>query len=678
MKRKLLVIVASLCMIFTCMPNVSAVAFAGTGDETASSETQREDKCGYKPVTATPLSPVEIRTRDDKTGLKSSKSPVLNSAPIANLGNDEEDRFCKAYLRIIDSDDGKLLKMYDLIRDGINRYDTQILIEKLPSEKDEYTSKEIWTVFTLVKEDYPELFWLGTGYDYKAYTYDDDETKTEYVEYIQPEYVFSTIGEIESASTAFNSKIDSIISLIEKEPDFAEYTAYDKEQSVHDWLVLNNRYPEPIDEAGNYALHSHTAYSAIITGNPVCEGYTRAFQLLLSKLGVESCTVTGSSDTAETVETPEINHIWNAVKLDDDKWYQVDVTWDDTDMEGEEYAEDISYEYFNIAAEKMEEDHTIINDDFDLPQCTSNDYWYYNVNDRYVVNVKKYQQNNDLNSLAGLIAEFINEYGFARIYVADEFAEENDDKLLGKLYMSSEEGALGSLVAGRMYIEGYYSYVSSQITGREWNLYMDVSDDETKHGKITAADVWDWFYQEGSTNDVVARAYPEGTTRQEMISLIKLECGTEANQDSKSVLAATVESVELDEDFQPRYFAAFEFEGIPLGKYEVALYKPGYPILTYSMEAERGGVSRTRAFGDYAWWLCPFGDVDTDWNVNSGDALIMKRHIANWGGSYDNLYEAAADIDGDGEITLKDVVLLEKHIAKESGYEDLSSYCKAS
>gem|GEM_PF-4343342 len=295
------------------------------------------------------------------------------------------------------------------------------------------------------------------------------------------------------------------------------------------------------------------------------------------------------------------------------------------------------------------------------------------------MNVKECQQEG-LTSLAELIAEFINDYGFARIYVADKFEEEDDDKLLGTLYITTDEGGLADLVAGKMYIEGRYTYSYRQLSEREWNLYMEPSGEGEDVGRITAADVWDWFYQDDEENNVTIRAYAESTDYKEILELVRKEVGDDNAQDNKCIREAKINNLteETDENMQGLYYAEFLFEGLPLGAYKVAMYKPGYPIKTYDLVVEVGGVSLPRAYASGSWWFNPFGDVDSDWHVNVGDLLFMERYNADWGGAYREIDLLAGDIDGNGEIDLKDILLLEKHIAGCEGYEDLSSYCKAS
>lgn len=68
----------------------------------------------------------------------------------------------------------------------------------------------------------------------------------------------------------------------------------------------------------------HTAYGALCLGEAVCEGYAEAFALLMEMGGVPCLVVTGDAENGGQTE----HHAWNLVYVND-KWYHVDLTWDD-------------------------------------------------------------------------------------------------------------------------------------------------------------------------------------------------------------------------------------------------------------------------------------------------------------------------------------------------------------
>jgi len=210
--------------------------------------------------------------------------------------------------------------------------------------------------------DHPEVFWLDSKYLYLVDS--EDKTTIELCCTIEGE-------ELLNAKKSFNAKLDEIISNAPKNA-----TAYEIELYVHDYLVNNCDYDyEAVDDEDDNA---YSAYGAIVEKSAVCSGYSKAFQILCNKLGVECISILG--------ESHDENHQWNAVRLDDN-WYQVDVTWDDS-----ENGEITQYDYFNLTDEAMYKDHTVwelyseVEDTYldgdtyniFVPECTSETYNYYN------------------------------------------------------------------------------------------------------------------------------------------------------------------------------------------------------------------------------------------------------------------------------------------------------------
>lgn len=75
----------------------------------------------------------------------------------------------------------------------------------------------------------------------------------------------------------------------------------------------------------NVSIYAHDAYGALVDPDhyAVCDGYSKAFLLLCEREGIECVIVLGTA--LPSME----NHAWNYVRMDDDKWYAVDVTWND-------------------------------------------------------------------------------------------------------------------------------------------------------------------------------------------------------------------------------------------------------------------------------------------------------------------------------------------------------------
>ncbi|MBR5935422.1 MAG: transglutaminase domain-containing protein [Bacteroidaceae bacterium] len=131
---------------------------------------------------------------------------------------------------------------------------------------------------------------------------------------------YSTLSDLHSAVSDFKEQINIILSGV------PNGSTYDKVVYLNDWIAEHNAY-----STGKTASIIWSAMSAIkgSTGSkgPVCEGYARAFKVLADALEIPSRLVIGKARTAPGKDRE--SHMWNEVKMDDGKWYGLDVTWND-------------------------------------------------------------------------------------------------------------------------------------------------------------------------------------------------------------------------------------------------------------------------------------------------------------------------------------------------------------
>lgn len=205
------------------------------------------------------------------------------------------------------------------------------------------------------KNDHPEVFWLSSTF---YYTYDWSDYSTT----LQLEYSVSAEKldeEKANFETALRKAVDSA-------PKNA--TDYDLELYVNNYIVDNCVYDKESAQANEIKGHENDAYGALVDGKAVCEGYSRAFQLLCNKLGIDCINISGNADGE--------SHAWNNVKLDGE-WYEVDVTWNDTDGD----TEFPIYDYFNLPSDKFSESHTTspLYSEISLSEYNKNSRSYFNV-----------------------------------------------------------------------------------------------------------------------------------------------------------------------------------------------------------------------------------------------------------------------------------------------------------
>lgn len=239
--------------------------------------------------------------------------------------------------------------------------------EKLSPEEiqctGELTQKDIYEAITAFKNDHPDVFWIGSSFSYYSYNG---------VTYLEITYT-CTDSELSEKKQKFSNAIDSFMS---NAPMYS--SEYERERYINDYIVSNCIYDEQAAESDTQTGNISNAYGVLVDGKALCEGYARAFQLLCNKMGIDCVCVAGM--------TEDTGHEWNCAYIEG-SWYQVDVTWNDSD--------DVSkYYYFNLTDEQMYESRTAdslfadidadrYDDDTSLlgnlfvPECTATEYNYY-------------------------------------------------------------------------------------------------------------------------------------------------------------------------------------------------------------------------------------------------------------------------------------------------------------
>lgn len=194
---------------------------------------------------------------------------------------------------------------------------------------------ELKDVIMAVYNDHPELFWLNTIFTCR---YDQNKICAE----LELEFNM-TLEELTVSSKTFYNITNEILSQVQN------LSPYEKESRLHDILIERVEYDKGADK-------NQSAYSALVDGKSVCAGYARAYQYLMQRAGIPCFYCTGYAGQ---------DHAWNIVGLDDG-YYNVDVTWDDT--------EGGQYDYFNKSDEAYADTHVRRELSVNLPKCEGQRY----------------------------------------------------------------------------------------------------------------------------------------------------------------------------------------------------------------------------------------------------------------------------------------------------------------
>ena len=114
-------------------------------------------------------------------------------------------------------------------------------------------------------------------------------------------------------------------------------STYDKAKYLNDWLTNHNCYSTALGQEHEPDIirsPMSALKGSVGDRGPVCEGYARAFKVLADAAGIPAILVIGDACSAPNTEREA--HMWNEVRMDDNKWYGVDVTWNDPVVSGQD------------------------------------------------------------------------------------------------------------------------------------------------------------------------------------------------------------------------------------------------------------------------------------------------------------------------------------------------------
>ena len=150
---------------------------------------------------------------------------------------------------------------------------------------------------------------------------------------------FTSTAQIKSAIVEYKTELNKIVNLAkaaeatdEQKEDYGSELATQIEQirKAHAEIAKKSVYRlESTASAGN-EKHVRTPYGTLVVGEALCEGYSRAFKAVMDELKVPCVLINGGYRHTETqIE----EHMWTYVQLLDGKWYAVDMTFDDINLD---------------------------------------------------------------------------------------------------------------------------------------------------------------------------------------------------------------------------------------------------------------------------------------------------------------------------------------------------------
>ncbi|WP_051206129.1 transglutaminase domain-containing protein [Butyrivibrio sp. FC2001] len=285
----------------------------------------------------------------------------LSPVDIDEIKKSQEGNYAYEHL----TNDGKTLyvELYKIIQ---NRAE-DIVVSTLDEET-------LDVVCQFVLADHPEFFYMD-GYTYTRYTVAGVLKKISFT----GNYIYSA-EQIAARQEKIDEYVQTCLAGVPSNVD-----GYTKVKYIYDYLITNTEYDADAPDNQNIC-------SVFLYGRSVCQGYAKATQYLLNKLGIPTTLVTG--------KVAGVGHAWNLVLVDGEYTY-VDTTWGDSSYQRFEAGGDssqklplINYTYLCCTTQDINKTHTI-SETLPVPDCTS-------MRNNYYVREGEYFTENDFGALGEL------------------------------------------------------------------------------------------------------------------------------------------------------------------------------------------------------------------------------------------------------------------------------------
>lgn len=422
-------------------------------------------------------------------------------------------------------------------------------------------------------------------------------------------------AEIPAKIEALDNAVDNALKVV----DIESMTSIDIAIALHDYLVLNGEYDNDT-YVNNNTSHktAFSAYGILVEKIGVCQSYTLAYNLLLSKCGIEYSVARSAS----------LQHIWNIIKIDGE-YYHVDVTWDDPLLDRKGISK---YTYFLQSDSSFQNDgkhvntwncdYTATSDKYD------NAFWKATNSTMAFLDGKYYFAYPDANKGN---REYILAYGDT-----DNVNEIVEVREISDTYWKANNGSIYSKGSFRVVPFVYKDRLYYNSTTSVYRYSSLLEEDEVAYEHTS-----DYGYlvpQPHLTNNGMTYLHTTVTVEGGSASYLPSAPAFASLDGGHSFTTNTVPS----QDFVEGYIE----KDCPCGEH----------------------VKITTAPNKYL----P-GDIDLSGEVDGSDSVFFARYLAKWS-KYPSLpFSANADVNNDGVVNLIDLIYLNRHISNWKGYTVLKN-----
>lgn len=250
--------------------------------------------------------------------------------------------------------------IYKSLANGIKELKQEIILKDYDSKDNDEALKDIDIVFNYFCLDHPEVFYLDNNY-----TVSNMSSIIGNKVIIEVSYSVENVDKLNEKVNEINEKIDEYL----KDVDIKNLM--EAEIYLHDKLAQKVKYCE-YENIEDIPDSCHTIEGAFLNNVAVCDGMSKAIQILLSNVDIENIVVLGKLNDGP--------HAWNMVKLENN-WYNLDITSNKSiKIDGI-----VIHSYFNVSDEFISKTHTFSEKE-KIPKSEdiTNKYNYYIYNNKYI------------------------------------------------------------------------------------------------------------------------------------------------------------------------------------------------------------------------------------------------------------------------------------------------------
>lgn len=196
----------------------------------------------------------------------------------------------------------------------------------------ECTQRDVELAYFALRNDRPEYFWLPLEYSLRT-----SGNKCELMlAKTQNDWLY-TKSEREKQEKLLKYEIEAFLKTVD-----VTASEYERELLAHDWLCQKITYDKTALQNPDGNAHAWSIVGGINKGKAVCEGYSRAMQVLMFASGIDCTLITGVTTQS---------HMWNAVKING-SWYNVDLTANDGEST-------VYHFFFNVTDQYIKTSRTV-------------------------------------------------------------------------------------------------------------------------------------------------------------------------------------------------------------------------------------------------------------------------------------------------------------------------------